>query len=193
MSEAPGRSSEAHAQAGETAKPTRRHTVNVAELRQRLGQRLEIEIDHLHEPVQVVDTRTERRPIRGAVVIESIERGVTVAGEVTFAWSGDCRRCLDRVEGDAEIDIFEVFQIDADPDDSEINPLEADVVDLVPIVRDAVVLGLPLAPLCGEDCAGPDPDRYPAKTIEEVEAEAAAAPPVPDPRWAALGDLSFDQ
>lgn len=173
-------------------RPTRRHDVNVGELRQRLGQRLDIEIDHLYEPVQIVDTRTEPEPVVGAVTFESIERGVTVTGQVTFAWSGDCRRCLERVEGRETIDLFEVFQTDADPDDGEVAPLENDTVDLVPVVGDAVVLGLPLAPLCGPDCSGPDPDRYPARTADDVEAEAAAAEPTPDPRWAALDGLSFE-
>ncbi len=56
--------------------------------------------------------------------------------------------------------------------------------------------GLPLAPLCREDCAGPDPDRFPTTTEEaheaELAAEAEAAEPAPDPRWAGLDDLRFE-
>jgi uncharacterized protein len=59
------------------------------------------------------------------------------------------------------------------------------------MARDAALLGLPLAPLCREDCAGPDPDRYPTVTEEELEAAAATAEKPPDPRWAALGDLDL--
>ena len=122
---------------------------------------------------------------------ESIERGVSVCGQVRFAWEGDCRRCLEVTEGEFEIEIVEIFQVDA-PEDSELLDLQGAQIDLVPIVRDAVVLSLPLAPLCRDDCAGPDPDRYPARTEVDLENEAAAER-IPDPRWAALDELKLDE
>lgn len=167
--------------------------INVADLRRRLGQRR-------HEPIEislaqqtVVGSRTTSRPVQGEVTIESIERGVSVTGVVTFGWEGDCRRCLE-VTGDAlEIDLDEIFQIDA-PENSELMSLDGDQVDLVPIVRDAVLLSLPLAPLCGEDCAGPDPVRFPAITVEESERlKAEEAEAALDPRWAALDQLKLDE
>jgi uncharacterized protein len=45
---------------------------------------------------------------------------------------------------------------------------------------------LPLAPLCRDDCRGPDPERFPALS------ESDEANPAIDPRWAALGELHFD-
>ena len=61
-----------------------------------------------------------------------------------------------------------------------------ELVELGPAVHDAAVLALPLAPLCREDCPGPDPDAFPVQTAsDEVEAPA-------DPRWAALSVLRFD-
>jgi uncharacterized protein len=62
-------------------------------------------------------------------------------------------------------------------------------VDLEPMVRETVLLNLPIAPLCREDCAGPDPSRFP--TTVEVEPQPDAEPPA-DPRWAALSEITFD-
>lgn len=68
----------------------------------------------------------------------------------------------------------------------ELLAMDGDFVDLGPVVHDAVVLALPLAPLCREDCPGPDPAHFPVVTADP------SAPP-PDPRWSALAELRFDR
>jgi uncharacterized metal-binding protein YceD (DUF177 family) len=40
------------------------------------------------------------------------------------------------------------------PPDDEAYVIEDDFVDLAPLVHDAILLDLPLAPLCREDCQG---------------------------------------
>lgn len=120
--------------------------------------------------------------------------GVELVGEVGFDWYGGCRRCLDEVHGHQSVAFREVAQ--REPVDDEVLPIEGDVVDLEPLVRELVLAGMPLAPLCADDCAGPDPERFPTTTEEEVAAERAAedaeAEPVRDPRWAALDDLDLE-
>ena len=160
--------------------------VNVAELRKRLGQRQEERVDIILDSLVVVGSRTVEEPVVGSVTVESIERGVSVYGSVTFSWEGDCRRCLELVEDAVEIDIDEIFQVHA-PEDSDLIDFDGDQIDLVSIVRDAVALSLPLAPLCSEDCVGPDPDRYPALTVDRLEVERG-----PDPRWGVLDQLDLD-
>lgn len=181
-----------------------RLVVNVADLRRRLGQRRDEPVELTLERLNVVGSWTAPEPVVGAVTVESIERGVSVIGQVRFTWEGECRRCLDLTTGSLDVDILEIFQ-EADsspdrtgpaPDDDgdDIRPLVGDQVDLVPVVRDAVLLSLPLAPLCRQDCAGPDPDRYPAVTADElIEQRVEEAADIPDPRWAALDELDFDQ
>lgn len=168
-----------------------RLVVNVADLRRRLGQRRVDDIEiHLGQQT-VVGSRTTSEPVIGQVTIESIERGVSAYGSVRFHWEGDCRRCLEVTGGALDVDIDEIFQVDA-PEDSELIDFDGIQIDLIPIVRDAVGLSLPLAPLCRDDCAGPDPDRYPAVTEgqrEQQRAEEAAN--TPDPRWAALETLDL--
>lgn len=168
-------------------------TVGVSDLRQRLGERKTIAIDVLLPELEVIASRSvPDEPVAGEVVIESMERGVSVRGEVSYRWVGDCRRCLDEVTGKSDVTIDEHYQVGA-PSDSDIIELEGDQIDLLPLVRDAVLVGLPLAPLCRPDCTGPDPDRYPALTEDELEqqraTEADADDPPGDPRWAALDQL----
>ncbi len=176
-------------------RPTRHLLVNVAELRRRLGERMTVEIDAVLPPLEVISSRfRHEEPVVGSVVIDSIERGVSVLGSVSFGWQGDCRRCLDEVQGEMTAPIDEIFQVHA-PEDSDLVDFDGEQIDLLPLVRDAVLIGLPLAPLCRDDCAGPDPERYPAVTAEEWErqvAERAAETPGPDPRWSALSDIGFD-
>ena len=167
----------------------RRLLVNVADLRRRLGQRRTEPIDIVVARQAVIATRNTEQAVVGEVTVESIERGVSVLGRVTFVWEGDCRRCLELATGVTEIEIDEIFQVDA-PDDSEIIPFDGDQIDLVPIITDAVALSLPLAPLCRDDCDGPDPDRYPAVTAERFEQERSARDGT-DPRWAGLDQLDL--
>ena len=169
------------------------YRVNVVDLRRRLGQRMERTIDVLLARQVVVASRTVRRPVTGTLVVESIERGVSVTGAVSFEWEGDCRRCLDLVTGEIEVDIDEIFLVGA-PEGSDIIDFDGEMIDLLPVIRDAVALSLPLAPLCGEDCAGPDPDRYPARLADDIETgdpDRGDEPPTPDPRWALLDQLDL--
>ena len=169
----------------------RKLLINVADLRRRLGQRRVEDVEIQLGPQSVVGSRTTAEPVRGQITVESIERGVSAYGQVRFLWEGDCRRCLEVTGGHIDVDIHEIFQIDA-PEDSELIDFDGVQIDLVPVVRDAVVLSLPLAPLCRDDCAGPDPDRYPAVTEDERERERAEeAANTPDPRWAALEGLDL--
>lgn len=116
--------------------------------------------------------------------------GVEITGAVGFDWWGECRRCLEDVHGHVDVELREVAQ--REPVDEDVYRIDGDLLDLEPMVRELVLAHLPLAPLCGPDCPGPDPERFPTTTEDEVEAAATEAPPAPDPRWAALGDLSFE-
>ena len=164
----------------------RRLPVHVADLRRRLGQRREEPIDVVLPLLTVIASHTTPEPVVGTVTVESIERGVSVLGSVRFAWRGSCRRCLELVSGETEVEIDEIYQVGA-PDDSDLLDFDGEQIDLVPLVSEAVGLSLPLAPLCRDDCAGPDPERYPALMAEEVEARRPAS----DPRWSALDQLDF--
>ncbi len=72
-----------------------------------------------------------------------------------------------------------------EPDEEETTyRLNGDLLDLAPLVHDACILELPLAPLCSAECLGICPD---CGANRNVEACACAAPV--DPRWGALAVL----
>lgn len=159
--------------------------VSVIEDLRRPGTRRQVrrnaEIDSLAISSAAVPSGSE---VDVDAVVEVIGDDLVVTGAVTFAWVGDCRRCLRSVESSSTVRIREVFE--RRPVEGETYQLGDGVVDLEPMVRETVLLALPLAPLCTEECAGPDPERFPAVVADE-DVEVAR-----DPRWAALDELRFD-
>lgn len=119
------------------------------------------------------------------LTLEAIHEAVVATGTISFSWEGACRRCLERVGGHREVAVREVFEIT--PVEGETWPLGVDTLDIEPMARETVLLALPLAPLCRADCPGPAPARFPTITAEEPSR------PPPDPRWAALDALTFDE
>jgi uncharacterized protein len=123
--------------------------------------------------------------------LESVEEGVLVSGTARVSVAGSCSRCLDPLGYEWVADLQELFCYrDADPDpeaDEDLRWIDGHLVDLDPTLRDAVVLDLPLAPVCRDDCPG---------LCSECGARLADDPDhhheVSDPRWAALAELLDD-
>lgn len=117
------------------------------------------------------------------VVLEAVPGAVVVSGAVEAPWRGECRRCLGEAGGDLRAEVRELFEEQPDPDQTY--PLGGDRLDLAPMARDAVLLELPLAPLCTEGCrglclnCGADRNRLDCGCVAESR----------DDRWAALDAL----
>jgi uncharacterized protein len=127
-------------------------------------------------PGSLVDVDIELIPVGGAV--EAI-------GTVRASWTGSCARCLQPAHGTLEGEVSEVFE--SPHEEGETYPLEHDEIDLEPLARETVVLELPQAPLCREECLGLCPDCG----ADRNEGTCSCAPPM-DPRWAALDQLRTD-
>jgi len=129
--------------------------------------------------------------------LESVIEGVLVTGTARVRLEGECSRCLDPVSDELEIDVQELYLYEEtdhrgrvvehredDEQDDEQRHVVAEHLDLEPMLRDAVVLDLPLAPVCRDDCPG---------LCSQCGARLADDPEhhhdVIDPRWAALGGL----
>ena len=121
--------------------------------------------------------------------LESVSDGVLVTAVVRSVVVGECARCLDPIEHDLTVDVQELYVYDlaearASGDEDAV-ALEGDLLDVEPAVRDAVVLALPVAPLCRDDCPGLCP---------ECGAHLADEPghqhDTTDPRWSALQSLA---
>ena len=164
--------------------------IGVTELRRRPGTQREVELAAVLPDLAIT---TARVPEGAAIVLDGVLEAVegssalTLTGHVSVPWEAECRRCLDDVRGVEEIDLREVFEVHPTP--GETYPIDGDEIDLEPVLRDAALLHLPLAPLCGDDCRGPAPEAFPA--LPAVEAAEESEAPM-DPRWAALDVLRGD-
>jgi uncharacterized protein len=128
--------------------------------------------------------------------LEAVMEGVLVTGSAAADLEGECARCLEPIEDSITIAIQELFLYDdtreaklsadsAVDEETDVRRTEGDLIDLEPVLRDAVVLALPFQPLCQEDCPGlcvecgarlaDDPDHRHAEPV--------------DPRWATLQQL----
>ena len=125
--------------------------------------------------------------------LEAVMEGVLVTGSATAVLEGECARCLEPISDQSEFTFQELYvysdQDYSDEDDGAVSKLEKDLLDLEPLLRDAVVLALPFQPLCMDDCPGlcvecgarlaDDPDHAHEEPI--------------DPRWAGLTALQPEQ
>lgn len=114
--------------------------------------------------------------------------GVLVSGAVTAPLTGECGRCLGEVHSSITVDVQELFVYpEYELDDDEVSRLTGDLLDVEPVVRDAVVLALPLTPLCRVDCRGLCVNcGQPWETLPADHSHDRS-----DPRWAALRSLSI--
>jgi uncharacterized protein len=166
--------------------------VGVAELRRRLGTRRPIERQVALDGLGISTAAVPHDADVGVrLVVESISNGVVVEGEVTAPWVGECRRCLRAVEGAVQAEVREVFE--ESPIEGETYPLHDDTIDLEPLVRDAVLLALPLAPLCEQGCPGPAPETFPTGPDPSGPGPGGDEGPERDPRWAALDELRLER
>ncbi len=112
-------------------------------------------------------------------VLESVHEGVLVTGTVQATWSGECRRCLEPASG---VIVAPVRELCAEGlDDELVYALDPEELDLEPIVHDACILELPLAPLCREGCLGLCPDCGANRNFEHCSCAPGA-----DARWGPL-------
>lgn len=125
-------------------------------------------------------------PVELDLRLESVMDGVLVSGVVEVTVVAECGRCLEPLRDQLEVDVQELFAYEPVDRDDEQPLLTGDFIDIEPLVRDAVVLGLPLNPVCDEDCPG----LCATCGVRLADVEPDHAHVDPDPRWAALTQLT---
>ncbi len=132
----------------------------------------------------------EGSPVELDLRLEAVMEGVLVTGQAFARLEGECARCLDEIHDEVVGDIQELFVYDDEDttgssrrpqegEDDDVARLEGDLLDLEPLLRDAVVLTLPFQPLCREDCPGLCPDVWgTARGRPGAPARRAGRPPV---------------
>jgi DUF177 domain-containing protein len=121
--------------------------------------------------------------------LESVVEGVLVSGTATAPVAGECARCLTPVSETVSVPVTELFAYpgsatEQTSEEDEVSHLVGDLLDLEPVVRDALVLDLPLAPLCRDDCRGLCAGC--GERLDDLPADHTHT--ATDPRWAALAE-----
>ncbi|MGH4034473.1 YceD family protein [Actinomycetota bacterium Odt1-20B] len=137
-------------------------------------------------------------PVELEIRLESVMEGVLVTGTARASAEGECVRCLEPLTLEVDADFQEMFSYpDADDrgrtaepaDDAEEDEdrlyLEDGMFDLEPVLRDAVVLALPMQPVCQDDCPGLC-SQCGARLADDPDHHHDAV----DIRWAALQGLA---
>ncbi len=147
------------------------------------------EIDLAGEDVELT------RPVEIAGEISKLGKKTTLTGTITTAISRDCTRCLEPVKSGLMFE-FETSFLDADdadtkaeaevaPEDLDVSLVEDGKVSLADIIREQILLALPIQNFCRQDCqglcqkCGANLNLIDCKCTDEDV----------DPRWAALKNL----
>jgi uncharacterized protein len=134
--------------------------------------------------------------------LESVTQGVLVSAELSAIADGECMRCLDPIELQIDRRIQELYryapekphtkaerkrarQEGDDLNEDDVLMMDADFINLEGPIRDAIVLDLPVNPLCSPDCPG----LCPGCGIKFSLLESTHSHEVIDPRWAGLSGL----
>lgn len=113
-------------------------------------------------------------------ILEWVTDGLLASGTISAPWQAECQRCLGPAEGRLDFEFRELFE--REPREGESYRMGHDSIDMEPLVREAVMLELPLVPLCSATCRG-------LCTHCGAELNLGPCDCVPigfDPRWAAL-------
>jgi len=186
---------------------------NTHDLPRRPGEMREVRlVIDLHEPLGFdVMAIAQDEPIDIEMKLESVAEGVLVTANVISEAVGECGRCLDEVIFDIDENFVELFEYAEDPrqarkkdkkksqrakdaeeaekldDEDELRQMDGDEIDLEGPIRDAIILNLPINPLCSPDCLGLCPDC--GEKWENLPEDHAHE--VIDARWAGLAGLKL--
>ena len=180
------------------------YKLNTHELARRAGEMKEYELD-IEAPTKVgVDLIhvPAGEVIEVDARLESVTEGILLTADIFALVKGECTRCLDPIEMAIERKVQELYYYaqksdrskrkkERDEDDLDIDEelmMEGDIMDLEGPIRDAIVLALPINPLCRDDCPG----LCQQCGGKWAELPADHAHEVIDARWASLNGLDLE-
>lgn len=179
-----------------------RHRDNLADLKRQPSNDAVIDIDTVVQS-EGLGITTSRIPdgadVHVCASLASSLTGIEARGTVRSSWEGECRRCLEPVTGPLDFSIDATFldeervaTHDSSIDEADVYSFTGDSVDLGEVVREELLLALPLSPLCRDECEGADPTHFSAAQSHTPDGSEDDEPEF-DPRWAALSELTFDE
>lgn len=158
--------------------------INAAELLRRPGSERRLDLQTTIGELGIDDPRLRPESVVDIDLrLESLTDGIVVDGELLAPWADSCRRCLVPTSGELVSQVHELYQQTiTDPDAFAI---EGEQIDLVPMVRENVLLDTPAAALCRPDCAGLCPTCGVDRNVTACDCVTTQT----DPRWDALAQL----
>jgi uncharacterized protein len=162
--------------------------VNIADLLYRPGARRREQVAGPTTPLSVGDTVVaDGADLRVETLLEAVSDGILATGSAEAPWVSTCARCLRPINGSVRGEFREMYS--EHPIEEDTYPVvNHEKIDLELVGRDAVLIDLPLAPVCRPDCAG----LCPVCGVDHNDTTCACTTEVADPRWAALEGLKFD-
>ena len=158
-------------------------------------------------PPDVIDLGTEirqRSPLKATGRAELVEehhgkhkviKDIRLRGQLSAAFELTCARCLEPVPQDVKREfelLYRPLGVDAGRDELSVTDAEAEIgyyegegLMLEDVLREQVLLALPLKVTCREDCKGLCP--HCGKNLNQEPCSCAVA--IEDPRWSALKEL----
>jgi len=167
------------------ADPLRPLRINAVELLRQPGATRDVDVVVAAEPLDASHPHLDG-DIHVDLRLAAMNDGIEVTGTVNAPWATVCRRCLVDVAGVAAGEVDELYQIE--PLDPEAYLIEDGQLDLVPLVRETVLLELDRERQCRDDCAGLCPVCGIDRNVDTCDCDTA----VVDDRWAALEGFVAD-
>ena len=169
--------------------------LNTHDLPRRAGEMKEYELDiQLDSPIGIDVIAVPVGILELDLRLESVAEGILATGEFDVVAKGECIRCLDPIELELSRNFQELYAYapnSDDPDGFEEDQLlmDGEVMNLELPIRDAIVLALPINPVCDEECQGLCPECG----VKWAELPGDHAHEVVDARWAQLQGLFPDE
>ena len=140
--------------------------LDLSEVAAHLGKRIRYEIDE--PPLADLDSALKCvAPVVGEITFSNTGRHIVVRGSFRTSLELECARCLRPYRTDLSLPIDEALQIaghlpdmPAEEEEEELQeeekePLfEDDILDLTELLRQSVMVAVPIKPLCSEECKG---------------------------------------
>jgi uncharacterized protein len=172
------------------AQPT--HTFDLGTLGLHSGEGRSLELNVPVEPFELAGQRYAAAgdgtvPLK--LDVSHMTSGYALRMRDAVRLDGPCMRCLeDAGRAPTEVDAREVDQ-PGGGEDLTSPYLDGTTLDVAAWARDALVLALPAAIVCSEDCRGLC--AVCGENLNEA-GDGHAHEAAPDPRWAKLGELKLD-
>jgi uncharacterized protein len=165
---------------------------DLAPLRLRAGEGRRLDLEVPLEPFELGADRyaVSPSPVPVRLDISKMSHGGwSLRLQLQAALHGPCMRCLEPAAPTHDVDAREV-DVPGEGPELDSPYVDGEVVDLGAWARDALALALPAQVLCRADCLGLCPE---CGTDLNAAGPDHAHEKAPDPRWAALREIRFEQ